>query len=72
MGPNKPGQYRPSEEDFKAGFKEKIRFFKPYFFKKVIIDCLILRLSFATQLSTNSLFAGNQFSFLNEQKNRCI
>ena len=24
----KPGQHRPSEEDFKAGFKEKIRFFK--------------------------------------------
>ena len=27
----KPGQYRPSEEDFKAGFKEKIGFFKPFF-----------------------------------------
>ena len=62
-----PGQYRPSEEDFKAGFKETIRFFK-----KVIINCLILWRSIATQLSTNSLFAWNQFSFLDEQKNGCI
>ena len=29
----KPGQYRPSEEDFMAGFKEKIRFFQTFFFK---------------------------------------
>ena len=34
MGAYKPGQYRPSEEDFKAGFKEKLRFFKTFFFKK--------------------------------------
>ena len=54
-----------------AGFKEKIRFFK-LFVKKVIINCLILEFSIATQLSTNSLFARNQFSFLDEQKNRCI
>ena len=29
----KPGHYRPSEEDFKAGFKEKIRFFSTFFEK---------------------------------------
>ena len=29
----KPDQYQPSEEDFKAGFKEKIRFFKTFFKK---------------------------------------
>ena len=29
----KPGHYRPSEEDFKVGFKEKIRFFKTFFEK---------------------------------------
>ena len=34
--------------------------------------CLILWLSIATQLSTNSPFAWNPFSFLDEQKNRCI
>ena len=45
-----------------AGFKEKIRFFK-LFFKKVIINCLILEFSIATQLSTNSLFARNQIRF---------
>ena len=31
LGPYRPGQYKPSEEDFKPGFKEKMRFFK-YFF----------------------------------------
>ena len=30
----KPGQYRPSEEDFKAGFKEKIWFFLNLCLKK--------------------------------------
>ena len=47
---------------------------KKIYFCKVIINCLILRLSIATQLPTNSLlmFASNQFSFLNEQKNSCI
>ena len=49
LGAYKPGLYRPSEEDFKAAFKT--------FFKKVVINCLILRLSIATQLSTNSPFA---------------
>ena len=29
----KPGQYQPSKEDFKAGFKEKIRFFTTFFKK---------------------------------------
>ena len=33
------------------------------FWKKVIINCLILRLSIATQLSTNSLFTWNQRVF---------
>ena len=61
--------YHDLANDIKAGFKEKIRFFK--LFWKVIINCLILRISLATQLSTNSLFAWNQFSFLDEQKNRC-
>ena len=28
LGAYEPGQYRPSEEDFKAGFKENKRFFK--------------------------------------------
>ena len=31
VGAYRPGQYKPSEEDFKSGFKEKMRFFK-YFF----------------------------------------
>ena len=53
-----------------AGFKEKIRFFKLFFKKVIINNCLILEFSIATQLSTNSLFARNQFSFLDEQKNR--
>ena len=67
-GRYKPGQYRPSEEDFMAGFKEKIRFCHTFFFK-VMISCLILRLSIATLLSTNLLFAWNQFSFLDEPRN---
>ena len=33
MGANKPGQYWPSEEDSKAGFKEKGKLFKPFFLK---------------------------------------
>ena len=52
LGAYKPGQFRPSEEDFKPGIKEKIRFFNFSFLKKAIINCLILRLSIATQLST--------------------
>ena len=44
-GAFKPGQYQPSEEDFKPGFKEKKRFLLKFFF----------RLSIATQLSTNLL-----------------
>ena len=63
--------YKP--EDFKPGFEEKIRFLR--FFKKIFLkldNCLILRLSIATQLSTNLLFAWNQFSFLDEQMNRYI
>ena len=28
LGAFKPGQYQPSEEDFKPSFKEKITFFK--------------------------------------------
>ena len=69
MGAYKPGQYWPSKEDLKVGFKEKKKIFC-----KVIMNCLILRLSIATQLPTNSLlmFASNQFSFLNEQKNSFI
>ena len=59
----KPGQCRPSEEVFKEGFKEKRRFFKKGFFKKSDNKLFFfLRLSIATQLSTNSLFAWNQFS----------
>ena len=27
LGAYEPGQYRPSEEDFKAGFKEKLKSF---------------------------------------------
>ena len=34
--------------------------------------CLILLLSIATHLSKNLLLACNQFSFLDEQMNRCI
>ena len=34
LGKKRPGQYRPSEEDLKAGFKEKISFFKTFFKKK--------------------------------------
>ena len=45
-------------------------FLKRFFLKSD--NCLILRLSIATQLSTNLLFAWNQFSFLNEQMNRYI
>ena len=58
---DKLGAYKP--EDFKPGFEEKIRFFrffKIYFFKKSD-NCLILRLSIATQLSADLLFAWNQF-----------
>ena len=66
QGSHKPGQYRQSEENFKADFKEKIGFFKTFFLKKVIINCLILRLSIATQLLTNSLLTRDQFSFMNE------
>ena len=61
------------EEDFKPGFEEKIRFFR--FFKNIYLkcdNCLILRISFATQLSTNLLFAWNQFSVFNEQLNRYV
>ena len=58
-GPNgeKLGAYKP-EENFKLGFEEKIRFFR--IFKKIFVksdNCLILRLSIATQLSTNLLLA---------------
>ena len=31
LGAYRPGQYQPSGEDFKPGFKEKIRFFKDFF-----------------------------------------
>ena len=31
LGAYRPGQYKPSEEDFKPGFKEKMRFFKDFF-----------------------------------------
>ena len=31
LGAYRPGQYKPSEEDFKPGFKEKMRFFKYLF-----------------------------------------
>ena len=53
----KLGAYKP-EEGFKPGFEEKIRFFR--FFSKNLLksdNWLILRLSTATQLSTNLLFA---------------
>ena len=51
----KPDQYQPSEEYFKLGFKEKIsRSFKDLFKSD---KCLTLRLSIATQLSINLLFA---------------
>ena len=63
LGTYKPSQCQPSEEDFKHGFKEKIRFFK-YFFSD---NCLILQLSIATQLSINLLFAWIQFSFFDAQ-----
>ena len=53
-----PGfNYKP-EDDFIPGFEEKIRFFR--FFKNFCLKSdnrLILRLSTATQLSTNLLFA---------------
>ena len=65
----KLGAYKP-EESFKPGFDEKIRFFR--FLSKNLLksdNWLILRLSTATQSSTNLLFAWNQFSFLNEQMN---
>ena len=65
----KLGAYKP-EESFKPGFEEKIRFFR--FLSKNLLksdNWLILRLSTATQSSTNLLFACNQFSFLNEQMN---
>ena len=32
LGAYKSGQFRPSEEDFKPGFKEKIRFLNFFFF----------------------------------------
>ena len=35
MGANKPGQYWPSEEDSKAGFQEKRKFFNPFFFSNI-------------------------------------
>ena len=31
LGAYRPGQYKPSEEDFKPGCKEKMRFFKDFF-----------------------------------------
>ena len=65
LGTYKPGKYQPSEEDFKHGFKEKIRFFKDFFSD----NCLILQLSIATQLSINLLYASIQFSFFDEQVN---
>ena len=50
-----------------------IRFFKYLFFIILKRDkCLIVQLSIATHLSTNSLFVWNQFSFLDEQMNRCV
>ena len=50
-----------------------IRFFKYLFFIILKRDkCLIVQLSIATHLSTNSLLACNQFSFLDEQMNRCV
>ena len=45
-------------------------FLKRFFLKSD--NCLILRLSIATQLSTNLLFPWNQFSFLDEEMNRYI
>ena len=53
LGAYKPGQYQPSEKDFKPGFKEETRFF----FETKVRVILIIRLSIATQLSTNLLFA---------------
>ena len=58
LGAHKPGQYQPSEEDFKPGFKENIRFFR--FFKKVTMF----------DPWTNLLLACSQFSFLDKQMNR--
>ena len=34
IGTYRPGQYQPSEEGFKPGFKEKIRFFQNFFIKR--------------------------------------
>ena len=33
IGTYRPGQYQPSEEGFKPGCKEKIRFFKNFFIR---------------------------------------
>ena len=62
----KLGAYKP-EEYFKPGFEEKIRFLR--IFKKTFLksdNCLILRLSIATQLSTNLLLYRliNRYQFL--------
>ena len=57
LGAYKPGQYWPSKEDLKVGFKEK------KIFVKVIINCLILRLSIATQLPSNSSYSLDFGSF---------
>ena len=59
---------------YKPGYQKKILnlvLMKSKTFLKILFksdNCLILRLSTATQLTTNSLLAWNQFSFLDEQK----
>ena len=46
----KPGQYRPSDEDFKAGFEENMRFFQSFFLKS---DNKLIAWSFDSQLQFN-------------------
>ena len=61
------------KKTLKQVLKKRYVLLKLFFKRLVILNCLILRLSiFATQLSTNSQFVWNQFSFSDEKENKCI
>ena len=68
LGAFKPGQYQPSEEDFKPNFKEKMTFF----LKESDGNCLIPLLSIATQLSRNLMLSCIQFLFVDISENKSV
>ena len=68
LGAYKPGQYVSYQKNI-LNLVLKKRFFKDFLKSD---NCLMLWISIVTQLSANWLFARIQFSFYNEQMNRCV